>query len=63
MNQVAEKTPLVLVVDDDESMGALLQLQMERDGRTMTCHFDPDVLSAFKRCADRFRLIFETILE
>ena len=53
----------MLAVDDDESMGALLQLQMERDGRTMTCHFDPDVLSAFKRCTDRFCAIFETILE
>ena len=33
------------------------------DGRTMPSHFDPDVLSAFKRCTNRFRTIFETILE
>jgi putative two-component system response regulator len=33
------------------------------DGRTMPSHFDPDVLSAFKRCTDRFRDIFETIID
>jgi putative two-component system response regulator len=32
MNRMAEKSPLVLVVDDDESMRALLQRQMELDG-------------------------------
>jgi len=31
------------------------------DGRTMPSHFDPDVLAAFKRAADRFRHIFESI--
>jgi putative two-component system response regulator len=31
------------------------------DGRTMPSHFDPDVLEAFKRCAERFREIFESI--
>ncbi len=31
------------------------------DSRTMPSHFDPDVLDAFKRCAGRFREIFESI--
>ena len=31
------------------------------DGRTLPFHFDPDVLDAFKRCAARFREIFESI--
>jgi cyclic di-GMP phosphodiesterase len=31
------------------------------DGRTMPAHFDPDVLQAFKRCAGRFREIFESV--
>jgi len=45
MNQVAEKTPLVLVVDDDESMRALLQMQMERDGyRVVTAEGGPSAL-------------------
>jgi putative two-component system response regulator len=30
------------------------------DGRTMPAHFDPGVLAAFVRCADRFARIFET---
>lgn len=33
------------------------------DGRTMPSHFDPDVLSAFKRSTARFRDIFETIVD
>jgi len=33
------------------------------DGRTLPFHFDPDVLDAFKRCAERFREIFETIAD
>jgi len=45
MNQVAEKTPLVLVVDDDESMRALLQMQMEREGyRVVTAEGGPSAL-------------------
>jgi putative two-component system response regulator len=31
------------------------------DGRTMPGHFDPEVLAAFKRSAEHFRDIFETI--
>jgi len=33
------------------------------DGRTMPSHFDPDVLGAFKRSAERFRKIFESVKE
>jgi len=33
------------------------------DGRTMPSHFDPDVLEAFKRSANRFRDIFESITD
>ena len=33
------------------------------DGRTMPSHFDPEVLLAFRRSADTFREIFETILD
>ena len=33
------------------------------DGRTMPSHFDPDVLGAFKRSAERFRNIFESVKE
>jgi len=33
------------------------------DGRTTPSHFDPDVLSAFKRSAERFRNIFESVKE
>jgi putative two-component system response regulator len=31
------------------------------DGRTLPSHFDPDILQAFTRCAERFRNIFESI--
>ena len=45
MNRVAEKTPLVLVVDDDESMRALLQMQMKRDGyRVASAESGPSAL-------------------
>jgi putative two-component system response regulator len=33
------------------------------DGRTLPSHFDPDILAAFKRCAARFREIFESIAD
>jgi len=33
------------------------QIIAEGDGRTMPCHFDPDVLAAFKRCASEFDAI------
>jgi len=40
---------------------AAVEVITNGDGRTMPAHFDPDVLEAFKQCAERFRDIFETI--
>lgn len=31
----------------------------EGDGRTMPCHFDPQVLKAFKTLADQFAMVYE----
>lgn len=33
------------------------------DGRTLPSHFDPAILAAFSRCAERFRAIFETVVD
>jgi putative two-component system response regulator len=43
------------------SHDAALDIITVGDGRTMPAHFDPDVLDAFRRSAERFRDIFETI--
>ena len=40
---------------------AALEILTVGDGRTMPGHFDPEVLAAFKRSADHFRDIFESI--
>lgn len=37
-----------------------LKIIMEGDGRTQPIHFDPMILNAFKKLANRFRDIFET---
>ena len=45
------------------SHGSTLEIITDGDGRTMPSHFDPDVLAAFRRCAGRFRDIFESITD
>ena len=45
------------------SHGATLEVLTVGDGRTTPSHFDPDVLEAFRRCAGRFRDIFESITD
>ena len=40
---------------------AAVEILTEGDGRTLPSHFDPDIIAAFARCAERFREIFETI--
>ena len=42
---------------------AAVEILTVGDGRTMPGHFDPDVLEAFKRSAERFREIFESIVD
>ncbi|MBF6570728.1 MAG: response regulator [Candidatus Binataceae bacterium] len=42
---------------------AVVEVITVGDGRTLPPHFDPDVLEAFKRCAARFREIFETVAD
>lgn len=45
------------------SHGTAVEVIMAGDGRTLPSHFDPDVLAAFGRCAERFREIYETIAD
>jgi putative two-component system response regulator len=45
------------------SHGNTLEVITVSDGCTMPSHFDPDVLEAFRRCAGRFRDIFESITD
>lgn len=33
------------------------------DGRTLRSHFDPDILATFTGCTERFREIFQTVLD
>ena len=39
----------------------VMEILTKGDGRTMVCHFDPDVHAAFLRCADRFAEIFDNL--
>lgn len=48
------KRPYKVEFDHDKAM----QIITEGDGRTMPDHFDPDVLAAFKACAETFRGIY-----
>lgn len=43
------------------SHGDAVEVITKGDGRTLPAHFDPQILTAFKRCAARFRDIFESI--
>lgn len=43
------------------SHDAAIEVITAGDGRTLPSHFDPDVLVAFTRCAERFRAIFESV--
>ena len=45
------------------SHDAAVEVITAGDGRTLPCHFDPDVLVAFTRSAEGFRAIFESITE
>jgi len=39
----------------------VVEILTKGDGRTLVSHFDPDVLGAFLRCADRFAEIFDNL--
>ena len=43
------------------SHGSAVEVISAGDGRTLPSHFDPDILRAFTRSAERFRDIFESI--
>lgn len=43
------------------SHAAAVEVITAGDGRTLPAHFDPDILVAFVRCAERFREIFEQV--
>jgi putative two-component system response regulator len=45
------------------SHGTAVEAITVGDGRTLPSHFDPDILRAFTRCAERFRSIFESIAD
>jgi putative two-component system response regulator len=45
------------------SHDAAVEVITAGDGRTLPGHFDPDVLAAFRRCAERFEEVFESVAD